>query len=156
MAQDTKDDRPLIERKRSKVWGRRPWADKKAKEILNDVSHAVIRDEPDHVEDPSDPSLSELLEHHYAHAETKAPTLSDLLGQGLTFQEAVIWYFFRYCQMSIMDIYYATSGVDTGGGVQDRRNATRSIRRVLNRAGEKLGVDVDVPDPDSPDQTYEP
>lgn len=141
------DDRPLVERERSAVWGRRPWADKKAKEILNDVSFQVLRDQPDHVDDPADPSLSELLEHHYKPEDTKVPTLVDLLGQGLTYQEAVVWYFFRFCSMSIMDIYYASSGRDTGGGVQDRRNATRTIRRVLHEAADKLDEDISVPEP---------
>lgn len=161
MAQDEdgdapQDRRPLLEREKSKVWGRRPWADKRAKEILNDASFSVLRDQPDHVDDPGDPSLSEVLEHHYGHERTKAPTLTDLLSQGLTYQEAVNWYFFRFCGMSIMDIYYATSGRDTGGGVADRRNATRNIRRVLNDAAQKMGEDINVPDPDDPNNDYEP
>lgn len=138
----------ILERRKSKVWGRRPWADKAAKEILNDVSYSVLREQPDFVDDPVDPSLSELLKHHYGHEDTKAPTLVDLLGEGLTYQEAVVWYFFRFCGMSIMDIYYSTSSSDTGGGVADRRNATRNIRRVLKEASQKLGEDIDIPDPD--------
>jgi hypothetical protein len=159
MAQDDsgdEDTRPLLEREKSKVWGRRPWADKKAKEILNDVSFGVLRDQPDYVDEPGDPSLSDLLEHHYGHEGTKAPTLVDLLGRGLNYQEAVVWYFFRFCGMSIMDIYYSTNRTDTGGGVQDRRNATRNIRRVLNSAARKMGKDISVPDPDDPSNDAEP
>lgn len=152
MGHAEEDPRPLVERKKAKIWGRRPWADKEGKEILNDLSHQVLLNEPDHVEDPTDPALGELLKTHYG-IDPKSSTLTALLSEGLTFQEAVVWYFFRHCQLSVMDIFYATSPVDTGGGVKDRANATRNIRRVIHQAAEKLGEDPDVPLPEENDDT---
>lgn len=134
-----------------KVWGRRPYADKDAREVLNDVSTWIARTRPDGVDDPDDPSLSDIL-RYAGHAldskgtdEPKTTTLSALMGRGLDYQEAVVWYWFRYCELDLTEIHYATTGRDRGGDPATRRNATRNIVSVLKSAARKL----DDVDPDS-------
>lgn len=134
------------------TWGRRPYADKEARELLNDVSQGIARDPPDHVDDPGDLSLSDALKANY-DTDTKAQTLAGLLEQGLTFEEAVCWYWFRHAQFSLTDIHYAilSSKTDTnaeGGDPSQRRNSVRNIQRILESAAFKLpdADQDDVPD----------
>lgn len=137
-----------------KVWGRRPYADKRARELLNDVSQFIARTRPPDVESPDDPAMSDILRYAGValntsqapdSADVKAATIEWLMGdQGLDFQEAVCWYWFRYCQYDLTEIHYAQSGNDAGGDPEDRRNATRNIIRVLSSAASK----VDGEDPD--------
>ena len=124
------------------LFGRRPFANKAGREILNDVSRSILRDQPDYVDDPSDPDMDELLRHHYDLGE-KAVLLTDLLSAGLTYQEAVVWYLWRYARLTPFNIYYAQADIDTGGDPEARRNASRNIARVIRSAAEKLDVDVD-------------
>lgn len=138
---------------RPKVWGRRPYAGKTARELLNDISDWIARTRPDDVADPDDPSLSDVLAHAgdalpqdpSTGATAKDATLTRLMDQGLDFQEAVVWYWFRFCQYDITEIHYAMTGADTGGDPAQRRNATRNILRVLRSAASK------VPDADPDD-----
>lgn len=132
-----------------KTWGRRPYADKEARELLNDVSRRIVRDDPDHVDEVDDPSLSDVLKANY-DPQTKADTLADLLEHGLTFQEAVCWYWFRYAQFDLMNIHFAIQGIQKGGDPDHRRNSIRNIQRVLESAAFKLpdASPGDVPDLD--------
>ena len=129
-----------------KIWGRRPYAGKDARERLNDVSRYIARTRPDDVDDPDDPTLAEVVA--YADAaltppngsddDPKAATLSALMRSDLTFQEAVCWYWFRYCQYDITEIHFAMTGNDTGGDPDQRRNATRNILSTLRAAARKI------------------
>jgi hypothetical protein len=133
---------------KAKVWGRRPYAGKSARELLNDISQHINRTRPDDVDDPDDPSLSDLL--RYAgpaldrrvgvdqQDDPKAQTLTRLMKHGLGFQEAVVWYWFRHCRYDITEIHFAMNGTNTGGDPEQRRNATRNILRVLASAAQKL------------------
>jgi hypothetical protein len=56
----------------------------------------------------------------------------------LDFQEAVCWYWFRYCRYDITEIHFAMTGNDTGGDPDHRRNNVRNILRVLKSAASKL------------------
>jgi hypothetical protein len=133
----------------AKVWGRRPYAGKSARELLNDVSRWISRTRPDDVDDPDDPALSDVIRHAGdalgSKGETpKSTTLSELMADGLDYQEAVVWYWFRYCHYDITEIHYAINGSSTGGDPAQRRNATRNILAVLQSAATK----VDDADPD--------
>lgn len=134
--------RRLERREKAALFGRRPFANKKARELLNDASEQILRTEPDWVDDPADPTLSDVLQFELSPSESKVPLLSDLLSQGLTFQEAVVWYMWRYCQMTPRDIHYATKPYDKGGDVGELSGASRNIRRVLGTAAGKLGEDI--------------
>ena len=84
-------DRPT---RRPKTWGKRPYATKEAREMLNDVTSYISRTRPDWVDDPDDPSLDDVIRTAskvYVDRDTdpKAVVLADLMGHGLTFKEAV-------------------------------------------------------------------
>lgn len=143
------DDRTTGEPPRPKVWGRRPYADKQARELLNDISRTIARCQPDIVDDPADPSLSEVLKTAQAGADgvgdVKMKTLVALLGDGLTFQEAVVWYWFRWSHLDVSEIHYAMNGGSVGGDPATRRTSVRNIIRTLKDAASKLPDE----DPDS-------
>jgi hypothetical protein len=131
-----------------KVWGRRPYAGKQARELMNDVSAWIARTRPQGVDDPENPSLSDVLA--YAGPALRQPdtpdddvdakdaTLTRLMADGLDYQEAVVWYWFRYCQFDITEIHYAMTGSNQGGDPSQRRNSTRNIIRVLQSAASKV------------------
>lgn len=130
---------------RAKPWGRRPYAGKEARELLNDISRYIFRTDPDDVDDASDPALCDVLRHagpalnrDDSGADPKASALAGLMDYDLTFQEAVCWYWFRYCQFDLTEIHYAIDGRDTGGDPEQRRNATRNILRTLEAAASKV------------------
>lgn len=139
-----------------KPWGRRPYAGKTARELLNDVSRHIARTRPADVDDPSDPTLADVLRYagdaldqrQGSDPTPKGMALSTLMGHGMDYQEAVVWYFFRYCQFDITEIHYAMTGADTGGDPAQRRNATRNILSVLRSAASKApdGDPGDIPD----------
>lgn len=136
-----------------KAWGRRPYAGKEARELLNDVSERIARKRPDWVDDPGDPTLAEVIQYADQSdgvelARQKAKTLSELMRHGLTFQEAVAWYWFRYAQFDMMEIHFAQEGIQKGGDPAHQRNSVRNIQRVLESAAFKLpdADPSDVPD----------
>jgi hypothetical protein len=127
-----------------KIWGRRPYAGKRARELLNDVSRSIERRQPQDVDDVESPSLADVIQHADLAIQDddgggpKARTLTGLLAHGLDFQEAVMWYWFRYCRFDITEIHYAMTGADQGGDPEQRRNSVRNIKRVLSSAAEEL------------------
>lgn len=132
------------------VWGRRPWANKAARELLNDLSRSIAHDRPDYIDAPGDPGLDDIL--RFASdtpgqpADLKGNTLKDLLAQGLTYQEAVVWYWFAFCGYSLMDIHYAHEGNDRAGRtIRFKDQSLRNIKRVLLEAARKLD-DIDADD----------
>lgn len=125
------------------MWGRRPYAGKEARELMNDISRDIARTGPAGIEDPSDPTLADVVRYagpslHRTDADIKGVTLTELMAEGLSFQETVVWYWFRYCRFDITEIHYAMTGCNQGGDPGQRRNATRNILRVLDSAASKL------------------
>jgi len=120
-----------------KIWGRRAYIDKEAREILNDISRQIVCEPPDHVDDPDDPTLSEVLKAEY-DTSSKAETLSGLMKHGLSFEETVCWYWYRYAHYSLMNIHFAIQGIRKGGDPDHRRNSVRNIQRILESAAFKL------------------
>lgn len=133
------------------TWGRRPYADVEAREILNDASRRIARNQPDHVDDPGDPTLSEVLQHTYRQdtdLDTDAWTLTELKAHDLSFGEAVCWWFFRYAGYDLGEIHHAVSGRNFSDDPGHRRNSLRNIQRMLKSAATKLPGESpdDVPD----------
>jgi len=140
--------KPQNDRPDPKVWGRRTYATKSAREILNDASRAIADQAPDHVDDPADPSLSDIIQQvqQGVDPDVKGSLLADLLGQGLTFREAVCWYWYRHAQFDITEIYFAMNGRNGGGNPERRADHVARITDTLRSVASKLDVDVDVPD----------
>ena len=122
------------------TWGRRPYADVEAREILNDESERIARKQPDHVDDPGDLTLADVLRERYRRTTDDAPvgTLAEIKSHGLTFEETVCWYFYRFEGYDLGEIHRAVRGTDPGGDPSHRRNSIRNIQRILKSAATKL------------------
>lgn len=134
------------ERPDPKVWGQRAYAGKAARELLSDASRAIAQSQPDHVDDPADPSLADVIRQAKRGFDptAKGATLSDLLGQGLNFREAVCWYWYRHAAFEVTEIYFAKEGFDQGGDPGRRADHVADITDTLRSAASKLDVDVDL------------
>jgi len=125
----------------SKVWGRRGYAGKAAREMLNDISRDIARTCPDDVTHPEHPSLSDVIRNGY-DPQVKAGILIQLTRQGLTFREAACWYFYRHAQFSLSEVYFATKPFDQGGAPEVRRREVRDIAQAIQSAASKLDVEA--------------
>lgn len=154
------DDGPTIESRRSKhttkfdrlsesepqLYGKRPHLAKSGREIANAAAEEIQRENPDWV-DPTDVKLTDVLkwlDRDAPVAEEQAATLSDLLAQGMTFQEAVTWYLYEYGGLTLREIYHVDEGMDKSFSKAQDRQAERNVAATLQSAAEKLGLDVDV------------
>lgn len=153
MADDTTRGASTEPTSKPKIWGRRPYAGKEAREVLNDVSRWIHTERPDSVADPDDPTLADCLRHASAARRDAGPcpkgaTLRELVRSGMTFQQAVVWYWFRYCSYDITEIHYAITGNDTGGDPSTRRKSTRRILATLRDAADHApdATRDDIPD----------
>jgi hypothetical protein len=97
----------------SKVWGRRGYTGKTARETLNDISLDIARTCPDDVTHPERPSLSDIIRHEY-DPQVKTGILAQLMRQGLTFPEAACWYYYRHDQFSLSEVYFITKPFNKG------------------------------------------
>jgi hypothetical protein len=132
----TGDDSPEPAR-----WGRRPYADVAARNVLNDESERIARKQPDHVDDPDDLTLSDVLLERYRqdtgdHAQ--AVTLAGMMKHGLSFEEVVCWYFYRFADYDLTEIHTALQGAPPGDDPAHRRNSLRNIQRILKSAATQL------------------
>ncbi|QUO49263.1 hypothetical protein J7656_14800 [Halorubrum ruber] len=131
-----------------KVWGRRTYAGKSAREVLNDASRAIAQTRPDHVDDPGDPTLSDVIEkvNRGVDPAVKGSLLADLMDRGLNFREAVCWYWYRHAQFDVTEIHFAMESYDQGGDPGRRADHVGEIIDTLRSAASTLYVDVDLPD----------
>jgi hypothetical protein len=129
-----------------KAWGRRAYAGKAAREQLNDASRAICEQAPDHVDDPTDPDLSDIIRQiaQGVDPHVKGSLLANLLQNGLTFREAVCWYWYRHAQLDLTEIHFAIQGYNHGGDPDTRADHVEDIAATLRTAAEKLDVDVTV------------
>ena len=129
------------------VFGRRLYAGKAARGMLNDVSCAIAEQAPDYVENPTDPSLSDVIRHvarRGVDPEVKGMILVDLIQNGLTYREAVRWYWYQHAQLELSEIYYASNEFDKGGDPGQRADHIDDTVASLRTAAEKLDVDVTI------------
>ena len=131
-------------------WGRRPYADVAARNILNDESERIARNQPDHVDDPSDLTLADILRERYRRRSDSGQvrTLTEIKSHGLTFEETVCWYFYRFAGYDLEEIHRTVRGTNPGGDPSHHRNSLRNIQRILKSAATQLPDEepAEVPD----------
>jgi len=139
-----------------RLFGNRPYCSKEAQERLNRESREIYFAEPDHVDDPTDPTLDEVLEHIQRRQEgvNDADLIVDLLAGGLDWEEVIVYYLYRWSGLEKRDIYYATEGIRTAPDVEER-GLTRHIDRVLASVEGKLDEDLGIDDDVNPDAVAE-
>jgi len=132
-------------------WGHRPYADVAARNILNDESERIARKQPDHVDDPGDLTLSDVLQERYRQDtddDAQAVTLAGMMKHGLSFEEVVCWYWFRFAAYDLTEIHTAIRDAHPSDDPAHRRNSLRNIQRILKSAAMQLPGEnpADVPD----------
>lgn len=126
-----------------RLFGNRPYCSKEAQEQLNQESRDIFREDPEYVQDPTEPTMDEVLRHIRERQDgvDDADLIVDLLADGLDWEEVIVYYLFRWSGLDKREIYYATEGIRTAPDVEER-DLTRHIDAVLCRVEEKLDVDL--------------
>lgn len=136
------------ERGSAKIFGTKPYLDKRGREILNRAARQIQREQPGFIDNPEDPSTTDcLVQLQQGNSGiTDTGLIIDLLGKGLTAQETVVWVLWQHSDLEPREIFYAHEGKDHPGrsGVDDQ--AVRNIESRIRSAAMKLGVDVDLGD----------
>jgi hypothetical protein len=134
------------ERGTPKIFGTKPYLDKRGREILNRAARQIQREDPGYVDDADDPSTTDCLVQLQQGTSgiTDTGMMIDLLGKGLTAEETVVWMLWQHSDLEPREIFYAHEGKDHPGrsGVDDQ--AVRNIESRIRSAAMKLGVDVDL------------
>lgn len=118
--------------------------------MLNDITRWIARTRPADVDDPDDPSMADVIRHagdalsETKTANPKASILSTLLTQGLNYQEAVTWYWYRYCDFTLSEIALAAQGLNMGGDPEKQKEYTADISDALRSAAAKLNTDINL------------
>lgn len=125
---------------RPAVFGQRPWLNKEGREIANSAARDIHRDPPDDI-DPSDLSLADVLKHlsRTDGSTDDTPLLTELLQDGLDYQQAVYWYLWKYAGLSPKEIHLAETGREHVQRWDDERPEVRSVEATLTAAGRKRG-----------------
>lgn len=136
------------------LFGKRPHLSKEGREIANAAAGVIQKEEPDWVDDPDDPSLSEILK--FAEAASGDPpetgpirkketaTLCELLTEGLTFREAVTFYLYEHGGLTLREIYHVDEGLERSFSRENDRQAERNVAATIKSAAEKLDMDVSI------------
>lgn len=128
-----------------KTFGTKPYLDKEGRELLNRAAEQIQRDMPEYVSDPRNPSASDCLKWlkdrngEYLDSEL----MVNLLAEGLTAEESLVWLLWQHSGLSPREIFYAHEGKETAGRSGVDRQAIRNIHARIRTAAMKLGVDVD-------------
>lgn len=122
------------------VFGQRPWLSKEGREIANATARKMHRKPPDFA-DPDDLSLTDVLKYLQGSdgSDDDTALLTELLQDGLDYQQAVYWYLWRYGGLSPKEIHLAETGRDHVQRWDDERPEVRSVEATLTAAGRKRG-----------------
>ena len=123
----------------ARVFARRAYLSKEAKEIANRSSRRIYLNEPDYVEDPERPQLEDVLREikkQGGDGTVDAPLFAELLGAGLSYQEAVYFYLWRYCGYDYSDIIRAETGKEIR--YKSRETEIRSVKTTIRKAAKKI------------------
>lgn len=124
----------------------RVWANAEAREILNRGARSITRQEPEFVDDPSDPSLSEILRHiQEQNGQEKYAddgVFLSMLGEDISYRQMVYWYLFRYCGTDVTEILAAERGLDRIHRKDANRKELRNIEAQLTSVAQQVSEDV--------------
>lgn len=125
---------------RPAVFGQRPWLNKEGREIANEVARRLHRKPPDDV-DPDRLCMADVLKHLQGSDGSDGDTalLTELLQDGLDYQQAIYWYMWKYAGLSAREIHLAETGRDHVQRWDDERPEVRAIEATLTAAGRKRG-----------------
>lgn len=125
---------------RPAVFGQRPWLNKEGREIANSVARELHRKPPDDI-DPDRLCMADVLKYLQRSdgSDDDTALLTELLQDGLDYQQAIYWYLWKYAGLSPREIHLAETGRDHVQRWDDERPEVRSIEATLTAAGRKRG-----------------
>ena len=125
---------------RPAVFGQRPWLSKEGREIANKKARRIHRHPPDDV-DASNPTLTDVLKclQQADGSDDDTALLTELLQDGLDYQQALYWYMWKYAGLTPKEIHLSETGRDHVGSWDEERPEVRSIEATLTAAGRKRG-----------------
>jgi hypothetical protein len=129
----------------TRIFGKRPHLSKEGREIANMTAKRIRRTDPDCID--GDIQLRDILKFLDTENETKELTgelIVDLLSDGLTAKEAIVWYLYEEAGLTLREIHLAFTGRNRSFRADRARQHERNYKAILSTAGEKLGVDVDL------------
>jgi hypothetical protein len=127
-------DRPGKARE-ARVFSRRPFLSKEAKEVANRSSRRIAINKPEYVEEPTDPSMYEVMQelkhNDGGGGEVDGAIMAGILGE-LSYRQAIYYYLYRYCGYAPNEIILAENGHKQRekGDVNEIRNVKTVIRKA--------------------------
>jgi hypothetical protein len=125
----------------AKIWSDRAYLSRQGKEILSRSARRIAINQPDHVDDPEDPSLTECLVELQDRSDSEfvdAALVQHLLERDLTYEEIVLWLLHEHCGLDVAELTLADAGMQHPGQHGVNTSLQRSIKRVLDSAERKL------------------
>ena len=123
----------------ARVFARRAYLSKEAKEMVNRSSRRIYLNEPDYVENPEEPQLEDVIREIRltgGDGTVDAPLFAELLGAGLSYQETIYYYLWRYAGYDFSDIIRAETGKEIR--FKARETEVRSVKTTIRKAANKL------------------
>lgn len=125
---------------RPAVFGQRPWLNKEGREIANTAARRIYRKPPDGM-DVDDLTLSDVLKYLKGSDRSgdDVVLLTELLQDGLDYQQALYWYLWKHAGLSPKEIHLAETGREHVQRWDDERPEVRSVEATLTAAGRLRG-----------------
>jgi len=124
----------------ARVFARRAYLSKEAKEMVNRSSRRIYLNEPDYVENPEEPQLEDVIREIRltggGDGTVDAPLFAELLGMGLSYQETIYYYLWRYAGYDFSDIIRAETGKEIR--FKARETEVRSVKTTIRKAANKV------------------
>jgi hypothetical protein len=113
---------------------------KEGRELANAVARKIHRKPPDDV-DPDNLCMADVLKYLQDTDGSDGDTalLTELLQDGLDYQQAIYWYLWKYAGLSPKEIHLAETGREHVQRWDDERPEVRSVEATLTAAGRLRG-----------------
>lgn len=123
--------------KEARVFPRRAYLSKEAKEIANRSSRRIAINKPEYVEDPERPTMAEVmkeLKHDGDGDAIDGAIFTDILAE-LSYQETIYYYLYRYCGFAPNEIILAENGYKQNekGDANEARNVKATIKEAAGK-----------------------
>lgn len=123
---------------RTTVFGQRPWLNKEGREIANKAARRMSKQEDTA---SGQITLGDVLNYLAADGPKSLEDglITDLLAEGLNYQEAIYWYLWKYCGLTPKEIHLAETGREHVNDWDNEGAAVRTVEATLTVAGRKRG-----------------
>jgi len=122
------------------VFGQRPWLNKEGREIANRAARRIHLTDPDGI-DTADLYLGDVLKwlDSGGSSDPDVGLITELLQDGLDYQEAIYWYLWNYAGLTPKEIHLSETGREHADCWDTERPEIRAVEATLTAAGRKRG-----------------